>query len=465
MEQHIKKVKVNSDLINNLYQIYTYTFVIAIGLLVATFFAIHYYIDDFRFKYALFFIFTLSVLLFLAIGVVYPTNKKIKVIVNNLTASEAKSQHMTSELTQLNKEVKDINFALEEGSILIKINEKGEIIYANDEYCKISKYKKEALIGKKLFERKEGRQESIIYDHIKNPEKRECVWRGEIFDHAKDDTPFWMDVTLIPIISDKGELYQYMAICYNSTQRKQAEIELQSINEAKLKDQKIIARAIISGQELERKRMSQEVHDGIGQMLTGLKFGIESISLKDEAQQERVENIKNQLQNVIKEIRRISSDLRPAVLSDFGVVPAIKDLVKTINTTSSIPVFYNDETTIDLRFHKAIEVGIYRVLQESLNNALKHSKAENIKVKLSNNNDYFSIKVKDDGIGFNLKEKLKDKLYKIGGNGLASMGQRAELMQGEFNIKSNPNEGTTVILKVPLETVSEYYGNDQNSIG
>src|SRR5690606_17685665 len=137
----------------------------------------------------------------------------------------------------------------------------------------------------------------------------------------KDYTFFWLDVTIIPIVSIEGQLYQYLVICSDITKRKETELELQKMNEAKLLkqqyEQKIRSTSIITGQERERKRMSQEIHDGIGQMLTALKFGLESFVSEEEKEKKRLADLKSLLQTTIKEVRRISSDLLPTVLQDY----------------------------------------------------------------------------------------------------------------------------------------------------
>ena len=391
-----------------------------------------------------------------------PVGKKIRKVIADLVESESKANSLAEEirdanasLVKSNKDIRDINFALNEATILIKINEHGKIIHANHQYCRITKYDFEELKGKLLFENNMGGEESVIYKHIRDPERREQMWQGEIYDHAKDFTFFWLDVTLIPIKSIQGEVYQYLVICSNVTQRKEAEATLQKINDARLRkqkyEQKLRSLSIITGQERERKRMSQEVHDGIGQMLTALKFGLESLSSTSEKENERLTGLKQLVHQTIKEVRRISSDLLPTVLNDYGLSAALKELMSMSKPATDINLVFEDRMDLDERLNRNIEVSLYRICQESINNAIKYSKAETIKVKLTSDVEFLNLIIEDDGVGFDIEEIEKINRTKESGNGLNNMRERAELINSKLYINSNTSKGTTIFVEVPLD--------------
>jgi PAS domain S-box-containing protein len=438
------------------YPIYGLAIVAILALGLAMYFILEAYFPEFSDnKMVLLGGFSFALIL-LIVAVIIPTTRQLKNVVQTATKSEGHSKELADQISELNKELQDINGAIERSTILVKTDAKGRIVDPNIGFCKICKYEAEEIIGKPLFLNREGPRESIIYDHIRGTQKGQ-VWYGEVIDHAKDGTLYYLDVSLIPIKSVNNEVYQYLAICVDATAKRLEEESRKTASDLLLRDQKILTRATISGQELERKRMAQELHDGIGQMLTGLSFGLESINLNDEQQADRFQKIKAQLKDVIRELRRISSDLRPVVLTDFGVISAIKDLVKTLQSTSDISIELEDETSHDIRFHKAIEVGLYRVAQEAINNALKHAGAEMLTVFMENDEHFLIVQIRDNGKGFNVQEKIDDKSYSISGNGIGSMYQRAELMQSELKIESKIGMGTTVQIKVPIEKVSEFY--------
>lgn len=392
-----------------------------------------------------------------------PVGNKIRKVISDLVESEAKANTLATEiknanasLVKSNKDISDINLALTEATILIKTDAQGKIIHANHHYCTISKYDLKELKGKLLFENNMGGEESVIYSHIRNTEKREEMWQGEIYDHAKDFTFFWLDVTLLPIRSTDGDVYQYLIICSNITKRKETEAELQKMNDARFRkqkhEQKIRSLSIITGQERERKRMSQEVHDGIGQMLTALKFGLESMSSPEEKEIEKLTGLKQLVHSTIKEVRRISSDLLPTVLNDYGLLPAIKELLFLAKTGSNdTKLVFDDKLDLNQRLNKNIEVSLYRICQESINNAIKYAEASQIKVKITNDVEFLNLIIEDDGKGFNLDEVEKINRSKESGNGLNNMRERANLINSKLYINSNTSKGTTIFVEVPLD--------------
>ncbi len=403
----------------------------------------------------------LIVLTLEAVFIFNPVGKKIKRVIAELTQSEAKATKLANELKATNeslilsnKELHDTNYALDEATILIKTDQNGRILYANKLYCQITKYKLEELTSRKLFENKLGEEESIIYDHIRNPEKCKTLWQGEIYDHAKDYSFFWLDVTLIPIISMEGDLYQYLVICSDITKRKHTETELQRINDERLRkqqhEQKIRSLSIVTGQERERKRMAQEVHDGIGQMLTALKFGLESIHSEEEKEQEKIDGLKQILQDTIKETRRISSDLLPVVLRDYGLSPALREL--TSMPQYRIPIEFNDKLRIERRLNKNIEISFYRICQEAINNAMKYSEASLIVVEVSNTLEHILMIIKDDGVGFDISSVEEQNQKRESGNGLNNMRERAALINCNLYLHSRPGKGTHIYVELPIES-------------
>ncbi|MTI32447.1 PAS domain-containing sensor histidine kinase [Xanthovirga aplysinae] len=406
-----------------------------------------------------------TALIIIGVFIFFPIFRKLKKDLLKMIDSEKKSQEAATALSELNtsleemhKEIKDMSFALDAATILIKTTSSGIITYANKKYSEISKYPIEELIGKKLFENLLTGEESKVYQFINDPNKHENAWQSEIRDHDKDGSYFWLDVTLIPIKSPSGEIYQYLVICSEITQRKQAEAELARLNQQQLQHQKdeqrIASYAIISGQEKERKRMSFEIHDGIGQMLTGLKFVIESIEAVNEKQTYCIKEAKKQLQNIIKEIRRISSDLLPPVLNDFGLEASIKEFIQNLKKNNEVEILLNSNLMLDARLDKNIEINLYRIVQESVNNALKHAETSRIIVSIENDAEYLNLNVQDNGIGFDSKEKLKTRGRRDMGNGLANMVERVELIGGKLMINSTKDKGSSIFVEVPLDKES-----------
>lgn len=211
-----------------------------------------------------------------------------------------------------------------------------------------------------------------------------------------------------------------------------------------------LANKLIQSQENERKRVSSELHDGLGQILSALKYKVEFAAI--EAKEKPIETevvLSDILENVIvalSELRRVSSDLRPSVLEDLGIILTLKWFSEEYN---KIYTDLNVEFEIDV---KEIDIPdenkhiIYRVVQEAMNNIAKHSDAKNIYVHLTKPKSGLLLRIKDDGSGFDLKKvKQRDKA----GMGLKTMEERAVKSGAKFTMKSNALSGTIVQLSWP----------------
>lgn len=211
---------------------------------------------------------------------------------------------------------------------------------------------------------------------------------------------------------------------------------------------------IIAAQEEERKRLSREIHDGPAQMMANVLMRSNLIDRTfrekgaDAALQE-ITDLKKNVRNALSEVRRIIYDLRPMALDDLGIAPTLKKYLSTImeyNPGVDIQfVTYNNERRISPDY----EVAIFRLVQESVNNALKHGKPHQIIVKLEWLRDEINVVVRDDGSGFdtaNIRE---------GSFGLIGMKERIDLLKGTINITSNIGKGTIIIMKVPIAIEDE----------
>lgn len=405
--------------------------------------------------------FVVITLILEAAFIFYPLTLRIQHIINGLVSSETNTKTLASQLQNANKtleeshkELRNVNFALEKATYLVKTDEEGRIIYANDKYCHVTKYTMAQLRDKPLFYNNVGEKQSIIYEHIYDPKRKKEVWQGEIFDHASDGTGFWLDVTLMPILDSKRELYQYLVICNDITKRKNTETELILLTEEKLKsqaeEQKIKSYSIINGQEKERKRIAAEIHDGIGQMLTSLRMKIEIIENNNPQLNGEIGRVNDMLYKIINETKKICSDLLPSVLDDFGLSSAIRELAKMYQGISPISFEFVDHLN-SVTLPREIEVGVFRILQEAINNAIKHSEADNVFIHINNDSEYLNLTVEDNGRGFYFDEqKLLSLEFVSKSNGLRNMRERAELLGGTFIVTTSPGKGTKLQLELPL---------------
>ncbi|WP_078543831.1 sensor histidine kinase [Litchfieldia alkalitelluris] len=207
---------------------------------------------------------------------------------------------------------------------------------------------------------------------------------------------------------------------------------------------------IIEAQEEERKRLSREIHDGPAQMLANVMMRSQLIDKvfrergSEEAMKE-ISDLRTMVRSALYEVRRIIYDLRPMALDDLGLVPTLKKYLETIeeynNSTKIIFVNLGLEKRLLLKY----EVALFRLVQEAVQNALKHANAKEIFVKIQIAKTNVTVIIKDNGRGFDVNEK-KEKSF-----GLMGMRERVELLEGHMTIDTNIGGGTIIMIQVPIQ--------------
>jgi signal transduction histidine kinase len=202
--------------------------------------------------------------------------------------------------------------------------------------------------------------------------------------------------------------------------------------------------SFIDGQEGERERLSRELHDGLGQALIAMKMQLESIKPDDvEKTKDKVARVKTFVISTIEDVRRMSNNLMPAVLSNFGLVDAISHLTKLIKSSTTIEINF-DHNNVSKDISSKISTYLYRIIQEALNNAVKHSGASEINVMLIQEDNKLRLVIEDNGKGFD-QNKLR-----AAGNGLYNMRERVNLLHGTIDITPSPGAGVVINIKIPL---------------
>jgi signal transduction histidine kinase len=199
--------------------------------------------------------------------------------------------------------------------------------------------------------------------------------------------------------------------------------------------------AVIEGQDKERKRLALDIHDGLIQSLVALKFHAELYSKSDAVDAEK---IVQGLKQIISEAREISNDLMPAVLHEFGLLTALKQLCSRMNQHTG--TYIDFETSGNFSFDHRTSTFLYRIAQEGLSNAVKHSQSDKIYVQFIELQDYYLLLIEDKGTGFEI-----DSVSAISGNGIANMKERVAALKGVIEFQSNPEGGTTIHIRIPKQ--------------
>ena len=221
------------------------------------------------------------------------------------------------------------------------------------------------------------------------------------------------------------------------------------MTEAKAMERNML-KSMLEGQDNERRRLAKEIHDGIGPLMSTIKLNMDSIK-KDmtdapEKTLKKMDMIEELVRNIATDIRAISHALMPSALRDFGLIATLENLVMKANSAEMVTVELFD-SNMERRLEESIALGLYRITQELLNNALKNAQAKNITIQLVKHPKHITLTVEDDGLGFD-KEKLAER--RDGGIGLRNIKARATAMNGTFNIDSSPGNGVTATLVVPV---------------
>lgn len=403
--------------------------------------------------------FTLLVLLLEFIFIFKPTNKKIETLIFKLLFSEKKAlklAHDTEVISEIKensvKELKSLNYAMENTLLYCRVAPDGSLIHIGEKFSKLLQYN--PFMSDKTFSQVLSpiEKEQLIIDRIIF-ERHRSGWQGELNITNRNGQSIWLDLSMVPVTIKKEES-ELLIICFDITERKKAEQEVDRLNTEnvtdKINQQKVISSKIVENQENEQNRIAREIHDGIGQMLTGLKFSLESINLDDkEKAAQKIEYLKKLALDIIKGVRTATFNLMPPELSDHGIVSSLAKLTQELSKLTGKNILFYNKSGFDQRLDSLIEINIYRLTQEAINNAIKYADSTHIIVQLSHSDKLLSITIDDNGKGFDIIEAEK-KRNSESGMGLLFMKERIQYINGRVFINSIPSEGTRITFNIPL---------------
>jgi signal transduction histidine kinase len=203
--------------------------------------------------------------------------------------------------------------------------------------------------------------------------------------------------------------------------------------------------------EEEIKRIAYAVHDEAGQLLVAVHLALADVARElPELQKERVERIEELLNQVEKQLRRYSHELRPTVLDDLGWIPAIRFLAEGVSKRANLSI--QIKTRVAGRLPGPIETALYRIVQEALTNAAKHSKASRVWIRIGRKKHIFCCSIEDDGVGFDVRAMQSD--GKRRGLGLIGMQERLNGIGGTLSIDSGRGRGTRLLIQLPTEATN-----------
>jgi signal transduction histidine kinase len=216
-----------------------------------------------------------------------------------------------------------------------------------------------------------------------------------------------------------------------------------AIENARRVERDALARAV-QAQETERRRLARELHDGTGQALTSILLGLSSVersSTLDEARAAAT-GLRELVVSTLQDVRRLSVELRPKALDDFGLGPALERLGQSVRETSGVDVQVGAHLS-GTRLPPDVETAVYRIAQEALANVLRHAAAAHASIVVTRREGSASIVIEDDGRGFDVSAPVE-------GMGLAAMRERVRLLDGTMAVESRRGRGTTILVELPI---------------
>ncbi len=373
------------------------------------------------------------------------------------------------------------------GDGIYGVDRNGKTVFVNPALLRMTGYSEKELIGRNLH---------YILRHTKSDgsayERDDCpilmtLLKGETFFNISDEVVWRKDGTRFPVeytsapIVEQDKITGAVVVIRDITERRQAEEEIKRLNrdlenrviqrtrqleavireledeifERKRTEEKLrkytdrlrtLSNRLIEIQEAERKYIARELHEGIGQTLNGLKHVLDMMFGTQLAGNEACfSEIQNTVRDLIARVKNMSLDLRPFMLDDMGILPALLWHFDRFKTQTKIKVNFSHEG-LNIRFKPEIETATYRIVQEALMNVARHSCANEVMISIKADSENLIINVEDKGIGFDYSA------VKTLGNsaGLKWMQERISLLNGKLLIDSSPGKGTRLTATLPL---------------
>ena len=320
----------------------------------------------------------------------------------------------------------------------------GRYIYSNSIVEALLGYQTDEMIGKYFYDFFSNSDKQAlknkIYQIIENVEPM------RLFDTIfirKDGLEVIMVTNGIPFFDKKGNLLGYRGISQDISERKRAETHIRKLSQQ-----------LINAQETERQMISYELHDRVAQDLSVSKIECDMLLKHQPGLQshvkERLLAISNSLQGAIGSVREISYDLRPPVLADMGIAEALKIYCEEFSKKNGVKIDFQSAGLHLFKLDSNIEIHLYRLVQEGLNNIRKHADATQVNIMLMGASPNIILSIEDNGKGFDVKTRELG-LANEKRMGLQNMKQRVNLFQGQMTIQSRPMQGTKILIKIPFK--------------
>lgn len=342
----------------------------------------------------------------------------------------------------------------------IYLRQKNRIVYCNERFADIFGYAREDIAGMELCQLLVSGEDDADFSALGN-DVDDMMSRANLVEgRRRDGGKIWLKMSRARLENEEGVFVIGNVIDVSEQMR----IE----NELRRSEQALhqLSSLLIAAQENERKRIANELHDGIGQRLSAIKFSVEDVLRNDDdpegsTQFPRLQDVVEKIRDTIEEVRRTSMDLRPSILDDLGLVATINWFCREFGTMFPQIEVIKSVNVEEKEIREELKVVIFRIIQEAFHNITKHAAAGRVEVSLRREEAALLLRIRDNGCGFVINADV------LSGPslGLKSMHERAELMGGRFDIQSACGEGTEITVCWPSLLLSQLDQTVLNGVG
>jgi PAS domain S-box-containing protein len=345
-----------------------------------------------------------------------------------------------TERKRTEEQIRLLAYAVQSARDIIWITDgENRFTYINRSFVETYGYSQEEILGRTRDLLVSSENPAALYESISR-QTLDGSWRGELLNRRKNRTEFPISLSTSEIKNSEGKTIGLIGVAQDITERKQAEEALRRL-----------PLRIIEVQEAERLRVARELHDGVNQIIASAKMRLlkveDSLRLLNPAAREILARCSRLLVQALEENRRIAHNLRPSDLDAFGLAIASRNFCREVQSRTKLAVKCYI-ARIDQRLSPAMELNLFRIMQEAFNNIEKHARAGKVQLRIVYHGDAIVMKIQDDGRGFDPKQGRMGR-RKWSGIGLTNMRERAESLGGTCTVVSAPKHGTTITVQVP----------------
>jgi len=328
------------------------------------------------------------------------------------------------------------------------VDKDGYYRFVNKQYKEWFGIPKKEMLGKHYTRVLGKAAQKRIKDHIKKALSGKQVSYEEELPYKHGGTR-WVKADYVPDVDDQRDINGFFALVTDITDRKQAEKAIEQHKQ----ELQYLSSHLMHVQEEERQKISQELHDELGQMLTAISINLSSLdklrTKKYDSQiRERLEESIQLVDTMSEQLNEMILNLRPSMLDDLGLIPTLRWYVKQFKDRNQIKVNLR-VTPSKQQLTKEIETALYRIIQEALTNTAKHAQAENVQVSINRRKASLKVTIQDDGKGFDA-EKVSSLPVHERGSGLTGMRERLLTVNGKLNISSKKDQGARLDIIIPM---------------